>query len=80
MLAFGCRLQPADCDPGALDLVTDAVRTECPDDVIAVMTACQVLRIASMTANRAPARAPVLVSKMIRTLADWLPEPRHDGR
>ena len=72
MLAFGCRLQPAACDPGALDLVTDAVRTECPDEVIALMTACQVLRIASMTASRAPSRAPVLVSRMIRTLATWL--------
>jgi aminoglycoside phosphotransferase (APT) family kinase protein len=72
MLAFGCRLQPAACDPGALDLVTEAMRTECPDDVIALMMACQVLRIASMTAAHAPARAPVLASRMIKALADWL--------
>ena len=72
MLAFGGRLQPAACDPGALEVVSEAVSTECPDDVIALMTACQVLRIASMTATRAPARAPVLVAKMTGALADWL--------
>ena len=72
MLAFSSRLQPAACDPGALDLVTEAMRTECPADVIALMTACQILRIASMTATRAPARTPALVAKMTRTLATWL--------
>ena len=72
MLAFGCRLQPAVCDPGALDLVTEAMRTECPDDVVALMTACQILRLASLSATRSPARAPVLVAKLTRALADWL--------
>jgi aminoglycoside phosphotransferase (APT) family kinase protein len=72
MLAFGCRLQPGACDPGALDLVIAAMRTECPDDVVALMTACQILRIASLTATHAPAKAPILVSKLTRTLANWL--------
>lgn len=72
MLAFGGRLQPTACDPGALEVVSEAVSAECPDDVIALMTACQVLRLASMTATRAPARAPVLVAKMTKALANWL--------
>ncbi len=72
LLAFGCRLQPATCDPGALDLVTGAMRAECPDDVIALLTACQILRLGSMTATRTPARAPILVARMTRALADWL--------
>jgi aminoglycoside phosphotransferase (APT) family kinase protein len=72
MLGFGCRLQPAACDPGALDLIAAAVRAECPDEVVALMTACQVLRLASMTAARAPASVPRLVARMTGTLADWL--------
>jgi aminoglycoside phosphotransferase (APT) family kinase protein len=72
MLAFGSRLQPAACDPDALDLVVAAMRTECPDDVVALLTACQILRLASMAAVHAPARAPVLAARMIGALADWL--------
>jgi len=72
MLAFGCSIQADSCDPEALDHITTAMRNECPHDVLALMTACQILRIASMTFARKPARAPAIVSQLTKALASWL--------
>ena len=72
VLAFGCHISPGSCDPEAFALVTEAVRSQCPDDVAALMMACQVLRLASMTAARSPGRAATACARMVATLDPWL--------
>jgi aminoglycoside phosphotransferase (APT) family kinase protein len=72
MLAFGCHIRPDLCEPAAAALVTEAVRSRCPDDVAALMMACQVLRLASMTAARSPGRSARACGRMVAALHDWL--------
>jgi aminoglycoside phosphotransferase (APT) family kinase protein len=72
MLAFGCHIRPDLCEPAASALVTDTVRSECPDDVAALMMACQVLRQASMTEARSPGRAAKACRRMVAALDSWL--------
>jgi aminoglycoside phosphotransferase (APT) family kinase protein len=72
MLAFGCHIRPDTCEPAASALVTEAVRSHCPDDVAALMMACQVLRQASMVAARWPDSAARACGRMVATLDRWL--------
>ena len=72
MLAFGCAVSPESCDPAAVALVSDAVRSECPDDVAALMMACQVLRMTSMVAARSPGAAARACGRMVAVLDPWL--------
>ncbi|HEY7070809.1 MAG TPA: phosphotransferase [Acidimicrobiales bacterium] len=72
MLAFGCHIAPGTCEPAASALVTEAVRSECPDDVAALMMACQVLRMASLLAARSPDRAARACGRMVAALDRWL--------
>jgi aminoglycoside phosphotransferase (APT) family kinase protein len=73
MLAFGCLIRPEACEPAAAALVTEAVRSECPDDVAALMMACQVLRLTSMIAARsADAAAAKACGHMVAALDPWL--------
>ena len=72
MLAFGCHIAPRFCEPAAAALVTEAVRSHCPDDMAALMMACQVLRLASMTAARSPGRSARACGRMVAALHDWL--------
>ena len=72
MLAFGCHIRPDLCEPAAAALVTEAVRSRCSDDVAALMMACQVLRLASMTAARSPGRSARACGRMVAALHDWL--------
>lgn len=72
MLAFGCLLQPEACEPAATALVTEAVRSHCPDDVAALMMACQVLRQTSMIATRSTDRAADACGRMVVALDGWL--------
>lgn len=72
MLAFGCHVRPDSCEPAASALVTEAVRSACPDDVAALMMACQVLRQSSMIAARAPDRAATACGRMVAALDGWL--------
>jgi hypothetical protein len=41
MLAYGCHIGTDSCEPAASALVTEAVRSQCPDDVATLMMACQ---------------------------------------
>ena len=68
MLAFGCYIRPDSCEPAASALVTEAVRSHCPDDVAALMMACQVLRLASMIAARSPDSAAKACGRMVAAL------------
>lgn len=68
MLEFGCLMRPKSCDPEAIDVVVNAVRQECPTGVARLMMACQVLRILSMTAVRAPAKTPILATRVLDAL------------
>jgi aminoglycoside phosphotransferase (APT) family kinase protein len=72
MLAFGCHIRPDTCEPAAATLVTEAVRSHCLDDVAALMMACQVLRLASMTAARSPGRSAKACGRMVAALDRWL--------
>ena len=72
MLAFGCCIRPDTCDPAASALVTEAVRSRCPDDVAALMMACQVLRQASTIAARSPGSAAKACGRMVAALDPWL--------
>ena len=72
MLAFGCLMQPSSCEPDAIAVVTDAVRQACPDQVSELMMACQALRMLSMTAARAPAKTPLLGTRMLAALHGWM--------
>jgi aminoglycoside phosphotransferase (APT) family kinase protein len=72
MLAFGCHIAPGSCEAAASELVTEAVRSQCPDDVAALMMACQVLRMASMTAARSPDRSAKACGRMVAALDPWL--------
>jgi len=72
VLAFGCHIAPGSCEPAASELVTEAVRSECPDDVAAFMMACQVLRLASMIATRSPERSAKAGARMVAALDPWL--------
>jgi hypothetical protein len=72
VLAFGCHIAPGSCEPAASELVTEAVRFHCPDDVAALMMACQVLRLASMTAARSPDRSAKACGRMVAALDPWL--------
>ena len=72
VLAFGCHIAPGSCEPAASELVTEAVRFHCPDDVAALMMACQVLRLASMTAARSPDRSAKACARMVAALDPWL--------
>ena len=72
MLAFGCVVRPRSCEPAAAALIIDAVRSECPSDVAALMMACQVLRMTSMLALRSPEAATQGCSRMVATLRAWL--------
>ena len=72
MLAFGCHIRPDSCEPAASALVTEAVRSHCPDDVAALMMACQVLRLASMIAARSPDSAAKACGRMVAALERWL--------
>src|SRR5262245_41717489 len=72
MLAFGCLVRPDACEPAAAALVTEAVRAECPDDVAALMMACQVLRMTSMIAARSPDDAARACGRMVAALDPWL--------
>jgi aminoglycoside phosphotransferase (APT) family kinase protein len=72
MLAFGCHIGPDSCEPAASELVTEAVRSECPDDVAGLMMACQVLRLASMIAARSPDRAAKACRRMVAAVEHWL--------
>jgi hypothetical protein len=71
-LAFGCVVRPRSCEPTAADLIIDAVRSECPADVAALMMACQVLRMTSMLAARSPETAPQACSRMVAALRAWI--------
>src|SRR5262245_48178951 len=68
MLAFGCHVAPKACEPEATALVTAAVRSECPDDVAALMMACQVLRTTSMIAARPSGDAATACGRMVAAL------------
>ena len=70
-LAFGCVVRPRSCEPTAATLITDAVRSECASDVAALMMACQVLRMTSMLAVRAPETATQACSRMVAALHSW---------
>lgn len=72
VLAFGCHVRPDSCEPAASALVTEAVRSHCPDDVAALMMACQVLRLASMIAARSPDEAATACGRMVAGLGAWL--------
>jgi len=72
MLAFGCHIRPDTCEPAAAALVTEAVRSQCPEDVVALMMACQVLRLASLTAARSPDRSATACRRMVAALDGWL--------
>ena len=72
MLAFGCHIRPDTCEPAAAALVTEAVRSQCPDDVAALMMACQVLRQTSMIAARSPESAVKACGRMVAALDRWL--------
>ena len=49
--AIACAMTMGQGDRHKSDQVAvEAMRAECPDDVVALMTACQVLRLASMAA------------------------------
>jgi len=72
MLAFGCAVRPQTCEPAAAELVTEAVRSECPSEVAALMMACQVLRMISMLAVRSPATAARACSRMVAALHSWM--------
>ena len=71
MLAFGCVVRPRSCEPAAAALIIDAVRSECPSDVAALMMACQVLRMTSMLAIRSPETATQACSRMVAALRAW---------
>ena len=72
MLAFGCHVRPDACEPSAAALVTEAVRSTCPDDVAALMAACQVLRQTSIIATRSPDSAARACGRMVAALDDLL--------
>jgi aminoglycoside phosphotransferase (APT) family kinase protein len=72
MLAFGCVVRPQSCEPAAAALIIDAVRSECPSDVAALMMACQVLRMTSMLAVRSPETATQACSRMVADLYAWI--------
>src|SRR5262245_12387037 len=72
MLAFGCHIRPDTCEPDASALVTEAVRSHCPDDVAALLRAGRVLRQASMSAARSPGRAAKACGRMVAALDHWL--------
>jgi Phosphotransferase enzyme family len=72
MLAFGCVVRPQSCEPAAATLITDAVRSECPSDVAALMMACQVLRMTSMLAVRSAVTAAHACSRMVAALHAWI--------
>jgi aminoglycoside phosphotransferase (APT) family kinase protein len=71
MLAFGCVVRPRSCEPAAATLIIDAVRSECPSEVAALMMACQVLRMTSMAAVRSPETATQACSRMMTALHAW---------
>jgi hypothetical protein len=52
--------------------VTEAVRSPCPDDLAALMMACQVLGLAAMTAARSPESAVKACGRMVAALDRWL--------
>lgn len=72
MLAFGCAVRPQNCEPAAAELITEAVRSECPPEVAALMMACQVLRMTSMLAVRSPATTARACSRMVAALHSWI--------
>jgi aminoglycoside phosphotransferase (APT) family kinase protein len=72
VLAFGCHIRPELCEPAASALVTEALRSECPDDVAALMMACQVLRLTAMLTARSPDSAAKACGRMVAALDRWL--------
>jgi aminoglycoside phosphotransferase (APT) family kinase protein len=70
-LAFGCGVRPQFYEPAAAALIIDAVRSECPTDVAALMMACQILRTTSMLAARSPETATQACSRMVAALSAW---------